>query len=248
MRLLLLLAFIFTGAFSANGIVLQKTAAVKKVQIVKKPLVLKLDSSEIATRKFNAQAITDYSKQKAFTYDDVAPKTLSLWDRFWLWIRRLIAELLGGKTSGTIIKYVLIAAVIAIVVFVAIKLIGLNYNILTGKSKPVEVPFEENLENIHEIDFDEQLNAALLSNNYRLVVRLLYLKTLKQLTDKQLINWQPEKTNQAYVLELASQPYQQEFKSLTKQFEYIWYGEFYIDKNTFEPIHQSFQAFNQKTA
>lgn len=248
MRLLLLFFFLFAGAFCANATALQKNSAVKKDVIVKKPLIEKLDSSKISVRKFSEEAISDYSKQKDFIYDDVAPKTLSLWDRFWRWIWSLINQLLSGKTSGSIIKYVLIVIAIALVVYLAIKLIGLDFKLLTKKSKSVDVPFSETLENIHEIDFDEQLDIALQNKNYRLVVRLLYLKTLKQLTDKRLIDWQPEKTNQAYVEELSRQSYHQQFLELTYQFEYIWYGEFYIDQPTFESIHQSFKDFNQQTA
>lgn len=236
------------GTFCANATAVQKNNAVKKEVIAKKPLIEKLDSSKISVRKFSEEAISDYSKQKDFIYDDVAPKTLSLWDRFWRWIWRMITELLSGKVSGPVIKYVLIAIVIVLVVYLVIKLIGLDVKLLTRKSKDVEIPFDESLENIHEIDFDEQLNIALQNKNYRLVVRLLYLKTLKQLTDKHLIDWQPEKTNQTYVLELANQSYRQQFVALTYQFEYIWYGEFYIDQATFESIHQSFKDFNQQTA
>jgi hypothetical protein len=248
MRLLLLFIFFFTGTLSANSAVLQKNEVAKKEMVKKKPLVEKLDSSKIAVRKFSEEAISDYSKQQEFIYDDVAPKTISVWDRFWRWIWSLINELLSGKTSGSIIKYVLIGVVIALVVFLVIKLIGLDLKLFTRKSKSLDVPFSETLENIHEIDFDEQLNIALQNKNYRLVVRLLYLKTLKQLTDKNLIDWQPEKTNQTYVLELANQPYHQQFVALTYQFEYVWYGEFYIDQPTFESIHQSFKDFNQQTA
>ena len=248
MRLILLFIFLMASTFCAQASALQKKDSVQKVIRVKKPLLIKLDSSKISVRKFSEEAIADYSKQKDFIYDDVAPKTMSLWDRFWRWIWSLINELLSGKTSGSIIKYVLIAVVIALVVYLVIKLIGLDLKLLTRKSKHVEVPFSETLENIHEIDFEEQLNIALQNKNYRLVVRLLYLKTLKQLTDKRLIDWQPEKTNQAYVAELSRQPYHAEFVSLTNQFEYIWYGEFYIDQPSFEPIHQSFKDFNQQTA
>ena len=248
MRLLLLFIFFFTGTLSANSAVLQKNEVAKKEMVKKKPLVEKLDSSKIAVRKFSEEAISDYSKQQEFIYDDVAPKTISVWDRFWRWIWGLINELLSGKTSGSIIKYVLIGVVIALVVFLVIKLIGLDLKLFTRKSKSLDVPFSETLENIHEIDFDEQLNIALQNKNYRLVVRLLYLKTLKQLTDKNLIDWQPEKTNQTYVLELANQPYHQQFVALTYQFEYVWYGDFSIDQPTFESIHQSFKDFNQQTS
>ncbi|MFA6275127.1 MAG: hypothetical protein WC622_00150 [Pedobacter sp.] len=243
MRLLLVffIFFIWTGTGQATAV---QTPVAKPV--VKKGIVLKSDSSAIDLRKFDEIAIKKYSQQKEFIYDDVAPQSLSLWDRFWRWVWRLINKVFSGGITGSIIKYILIAVVIAIVVFVVIKLIGIDYKFLAGKSKTVAVPFEESLENIHEIDFDEQIDFALQNGNYRLAVRLLYLKTLKQLSDKQLINWQPEKTNQAYVLELENENYKQEFNTLTNQFEYIWYGEFFIDKHSFEPINQSFLQFDQK--
>ncbi|MFD0939957.1 hypothetical protein [Pedobacter boryungensis] len=226
----------------------QATAVEKPVvkPVIKKGFVLKTDSSTIDLRKFDETAVKKYSKQKEFIYDDVAPQSLSLWDRFWRWFWRLINKIFSGGITGSIIKYILIAVVIAIVVFVVIKLIGIDYKFLIGKSKTVTVPFEESLENIHEIDFDEQIDFALQNKNYRLAVRLLYLKTLKKLSDKELINWQPEKTNQAYVLELENENYKQEFNVLTNQFEYIWYGEFFIDKLDFDSINQSFLQFNQK--
>ena len=248
MRLLLWLSLILCCTFSVNATAVQKKDTLQKIVTVKKTQPLKLDSSNISIRKFSEQAITDYSKQKDFIYDDVAPKSVSWWDRFWAWIWSMIRELLSGKTSGSIIKYILIAVVIALVVFLVIKLIGLDLKLLTRKSKKLEVPFEEHLENIHEIDFSEQIAIALQNKNYRLVVRLLYLQTLKQLSDKNLIDWQPEKTNQTYVSELKQQPYHQQFVSLTNQFDYIWYGEFHIDQQTFETIHQSFKDFNQHIA
>lgn len=247
MRLLLFI-FLFVAIANVNASALQKKEDGQKALAIKKPQVEKLDSSKVSVRKFDEQAISAYSKQKAFIYDDVPPKTTSLWERFWLWIWKMINALLSGKVSGTIIKYVLIAIVIAVIVFAAIKLIGLDYKLLAKKSKVLEVPFAESLENIHEIDFDEQLAIAMQNRNYRLVVRLLYLKTLKKLTDQHLIDWQPEKTNQDYVAELTDKPYHQEFAALTNQFEYVWYGEFYINEASFNIIQQSFQAFNQKTA
>ena len=57
-------------------------------------------------------------------------------------------------------------------------------------------------ENIHEVDFATRLAEAEAAGNCRLAVRLGYLQLLKQLTDRGLIHWQPDKTNHAYLAEL----------------------------------------------
>lgn len=87
--------------------------------------------------------------------------------------------------------------------------------------------YETLAENIHELDFAEQLRLAEEAGNRRLAVRLGYLALLKQLSDRDLIAWQPDKTNRTYVGELASQrpALRPPFAELTRQFEYVWYGE-----------------------
>lgn len=220
----------------------------QKQQPKKSSSVVKNDTSKVDVRKIDSAAVKSYSKQKDFIYDDVPPDSLSLWDRFWNWLWNLLGKAFSGKLSGTLVKYILIGLVVAIVVFLIIKLAGLDYKVLAGKSKSLDIPFEETLDNIHEINFDEQLAQALQSNNYRLAVRLLYLKTLKHLSDQKMINWLPEKTNQTYVNEIHNVEKKQVFANLTLQFEYIWYGDFSIDKNEFESINQSFKQFNSSKA
>lgn len=244
MRILLFLLF-FYGAFHVQGSAMQKPVGKDSVAKKESPS-LKIDTnSKVNLRSFDESAIQTYSKQRDFIYDD-AVQTPSLWDKFWRWVRQLINEVLGNKVGGQIIKYVLVALVIALIVFLVLKLMGIDFKQLMGKSTAVSIPYEEGIENIHEINFDQAIEEALTLGNYRLVVRLLYLKTLKRLSDQELIHWQPEKTNQAYVAEISNEGQQQAFAQLTQQFEYIWYGEFFIDKNSFEPIQESFHQFNQQ--
>jgi len=251
MRLKLILILFCCWSIQANASFVQKIDSAKQHE--KKHFELKRDNSKIEVRKINEEAVKNYAKQKDFNYEEVAPAD-TWWDKFWRAVWRFLDRLFSsGSKSGMfspifmqIIKYFLIALAIAIVVFVVFKVLGLDLKFLTGKSKSVEVPYEESLENIHEINFDEQLENALANENYRLAVRLLYLKTLKKLSDEQLIVWQPEKTNQAYISEIEDENQQAEFAKLTRQFEYIWYGEFFIDKNSYEPISLMFQRFNQQ--
>jgi len=51
-------------------------------------------------------------------------------------------------------------------------------------------------ENIHELNFDKLISEALAQQHYREGIRLLFLKSLKLLTDRQFIHWQAGKTNQ----------------------------------------------------
>lgn len=208
--------------------------------------LLKNDSSAVVLRNFDLQKIKDYRTQKEFLYDEQLPINTNWWDRFWRWIWDLITAAMENRYSGNFIKYLVIAIIVALVIFAVIKLIGLDLKIFTGKSKAVDVPYDESLENIHEINFIEEIEKAVGNGNYRLAVRLLYLRSLKLLSDRELIHWQPDKTNQAYVDELADQDRKEQFKVLTLQFEYIWYGDFAVDKDGFKAIKGNFERFNVK--
>jgi len=208
--------------------------------------LLRVDSAKLNLRHFDHKKIARYRKMPDFIYDDVKSVDMDLWNRFWRWLSKLFSgkQVSKGSYSGAIFKYVAIGTLAAWVIFLLIKIAGLDLRIIFGKSKAVEVPYHESLENIHQIDFNEELTHAINGKNYRLAVRLLYLNALKKLSDRQLIDWQPEKTNQNYIDELKDLDKKRLFKSLTLQFEYVWYGEFYIDQENFADIKSLFDQFN----
>lgn len=235
--ILVFLGFIFSVGYPAraqlNGEVL-------------KDIPIRNDHSRVDLRNFNLQNLKDYSIQKEFKYDEAVSINTSWWDRFWKWIWRLVNDALNNEYSGSFIKYLVIGIVSGLIIFAISRVAGLDLMIFARKPKAVDVPYDEMMENIHGIDFNEEINKAVLSGNYRLGVRLLYLRSLKLLSDRELINWQPEKTNQAYVDELQDFERKQQFKMLTLQFEYVWYGDFSVDKDVFKALKGSFERFNVK--
>ncbi|MFC3561697.1 DUF4129 domain-containing protein [Pedobacter jamesrossensis] len=206
---------------------------------------LKIDSSKITAAKFNKEALLAYSKQSAFKYDVAQIRDLSLWDRFWMWFWQMIGDLFQGAASNPVSKYFFIGLGVAILVYIVIKIIGAE-NIFSKKSKEITLPYDILNENIHEIDYESEIRNLVEQGKYRLAVRLLYLRTLKKLTDAEIIQWQPEKTNYNYLTEISKPEIKSEFSQLTHQFDYIWYGDFPVDAETFEPINKSFNHFNSQ--
>lgn len=207
-----------------------------------------LDSSKIDLRFIPPENIRKYSVQKEFVYDHIAPEGESLWSRFWRWFWEWLNSISSGGSTQTydLLKYFSLLVLATLVVLLVMKFIGLDLKIFSKKSKAVAVPYTESSDNIHEISFQDEIEKAISAGNYRLAVRLFYLQSLKLLSDKDLIDWQPEKTNQAYLDELHHTDQQQQFVVLTRQFEYIWYGEFLIDQESFKRVRAGFDHFNIK--
>ena len=97
-----------------------------------------------------------------------------------------------------------------------------------------------------ESDFDALINQALQNGNYRQAVRYQYLKTLHNLAGKNFIELAPDKTNFQYVGEIKNREYQNDFAALTLNYEYVWYGEFAIEKNRYQKIEMNFISLNKK--
>ncbi|MDN3551835.1 hypothetical protein [Mucilaginibacter aquaedulcis] len=221
------------------------------------PLILKTDSSTVAVRYLDSTSLKAYTTLPEFQYKDDLQKDPSWWTRFWAWFWNLFKPIKINKHDPSpflkillnVFKYLIIALGIATVFFMVLKLAGINMlNIFRRKPTLAGLPFTELLEDIHDIDFDSETEKAITQHNYRLAVRLLYLKCLKQLSDADLIKWQIDKTNNAYINELTDSEKRQFFKTLTLQFEYIWYGEFPIDAPVFKKISTLFQDFNKSIA
>lgn len=240
MRLLFFI-FLFFGAIQVHASVETKDSISKKIEV-------RLDTAKVELRKIDKSKLNTYSKDADFIYDDAPAPQLSLWDRFWKWFWDMINQILRNKVSGGAIKYFVIIALVALVVFIVLKIVGADLKIFSRKSKVVEVPYNESDDNIHEINFSEEIEKAISSLNYRLAVRLLYLRALKNLSDKDLIHWLPEKTNQTYISEINDPEKKREFSKLTHQFEYVWYGEFFIDKENFNTIKDTFERFNLRSS
>jgi hypothetical protein len=96
------------------------------------------------------------------------------------------------------------------------------------------------------LTFDQWIEAAVADKEYRLAIRLYFLKLLKILDQKDLIEWKNFKTNTDYVRELKDNSLYKPFRDLSFSYEYIWYGEFEPNLEEFEEVSQDFdRCFNQ---
>ncbi|TND08758.1 MAG: hypothetical protein FD123_1974 [Bacteroidetes bacterium] len=102
--------------------------------------------------------------------------------------------------------------------------------------------------NIHELDFREQISAALKKGDYRLAVRLQYLFILKKLSDKGLIQWRMDRTNYDYYLHLAGNRHQEEFRQVSLIYDYCWYGDFQVAETDYRRAEDMFNQFSSTVA
>lgn len=153
-------------------------------------------------------------------------------------------ERFGGLIRRVLFWGIIGLAVVTILYFV-LKVQFSNFR-KPASTKLGGIEFSEVEDDIHQIDFETQLKKALAEENYRKAVRLLYLQSLKLLTDVGRIDWQPEKTNYDYMHELGRSPLVSDFERLTLRYNYIVYGEFPVNLGIYQDTEQVFRQFQQK--
>ncbi|GAB3547916.1 DUF4129 domain-containing protein [Spirosoma fluminis] len=187
--------------------------------------------------------LKEYQTDRDYQYGrDVAPPD-NPFARFIDYLYRRLANFLSSEAYQNFWQYVVLACIAGLVIYLLLKAEVFTY-LFPKKAMTGSLDYEDIAENIHEINFDQAIEEAINQRSFRLAVRLLYLQSLKRLTDAGLIQYKPDKTNRQYVSELAGSPLQADFERLTQQFEFVWYGDFPVDEARFLAIRDQFRRFN----
>lgn len=203
------------------------------------------DSLKVVVRSFDNQKLEELRADPELQYGVEATVGESLWQRFLGWIAKLIEYLfdsLTGDNWGSFLGYAL-----SLLCFIAIIMLMLKVNVhrvLYGDTAS-PVPHHTLHENIHAMDFEQLIQEAVTTQDYRLAVRLLFLYALKLLSDKNHIHWRQGKTNQDYLSELAVEKLKPGFSELNYFFEYAWYGNFTVTNGVYARVKQIFDAWQR---
>ncbi len=199
------------------------------------------DRSPVRVRYPAPARLRELQTDRDYRYGRDAPPPENPLARFWMWLWQQIGEFLSSKAYQNVWQYVILMAIAGVVIYLLMKAEVLGF-LFPKRAQSGRLDYENLTEDIHAIDFATATDEAVNQRNYRLAVRLHYLKTLKALADLNIIRWQVNKTNWQYVNELKGRSLETEFMNLTKRFEQIWYGSFPIDENTYKECLAEYES------
>jgi hypothetical protein len=228
---------------------IDSTYKVDTTTIVEPPLVSedeavnRFDTVSVAGKAFPAYTIADTTlnrlkKDEDFWYANMALKKPQPSEKeipkykepFYRkqWFRTLVWVIIVGSFIGVLIWF----------------LIASDVKLFRRKAKKVDAEGHEDISHdIFSISYEQEIEKAISANNYRSAIRLFYLHTLRLMADREIIQYKPERTNSAYLLQLHGTGYYKKFFRLTRQFEYTWYGKFNPAATTFATIQQEYNEF-----
>lgn len=134
---------------------------------------------------------------------------------------------------------------VALIVFFILKATGTGGNLMFKRKSRTKEDVDAGVEDvdIHAINYESQIQGAIKSGDYRLAVRLWFLRSLKEMTDRDLIQWKIDKTNNDYYYELSGSGLEQQFGRVSLIYDYIWYGEFGVDEMRYRKVEDDMRNF-----
>ncbi|MEL5901476.1 DUF4129 domain-containing protein [Elizabethkingia anophelis] len=188
-----------------------------------------------------------------FDYSVNKPKE-SLWQKFKKWLGELLNDwfqsnsLRGANDLFYVLLRIIAIVLIGFVLYVIIRFVlSRNGNwVFSKKSKKLNPEERTITENIHELDLPSLIKNYEEKKEYRSAIRYQFLYLLKLMTDKNMLEWDPEKTNRDYIRMLSGNALQSDFQKLSFVFENVWYGERTIGENEYTIFRKQYQQTQQK--
>lgn len=148
------------------------------------------------------------------------------------WVKSLVWTIVIGGFLAALIWY----------------LTSSNILIFAKRQKKINPIAREELisEDIFSINYQREIEKAVAAENYRLAVRLMFLKLLRDLSNKKIIQFRSERTNLEYLTQLSPTVYYNDFFRLTRNYEYAWYGKFDVSREAFGAIKNDFENFDRQ--
>ncbi|NHF61311.1 DUF4129 domain-containing protein [Flavobacteriaceae bacterium TP-CH-4] len=194
-----------------------------------------------------------YRNDPAFDYEVVKTER-TWWDDFKEWLGNVLLRFFewvfgAEKAVGFLANFIRIIPYIllGVLIFILIKFfLKANANAMELAKKDeslVVLSEEEHL--IKNEDIQVLIQKALTAKDYRLAIRYYYLFILQKMSAKNLIEWQLQKTNDDYLEELQSKELKGPFRTITRLYDYIWYGSFSLDEAKYQRAERAFQKLQQ---
>ena len=262
--LICLLAFLMLCSVNGNGQTHDSLVLPKGVQIQQfSQPDTKISDTSLQKKNLNADnsQVEKWKESREFSYmhyldsilrklKDLRTDTVSVDERSGRIIRVHHRERTPSAVNAVLnswpLKMFFWFLAIIFIFFISYKVFFKNGIFRLPKKKP-GITNEETLQELNDIStYDNLVAEAEKINKYNFAIRYLFLKTLRLLSDKGFIHFASEKTNKEYLKEMEQQNSLEEFAELARDYEYIWYGNFLIDKPGYQRLKEKFHSFNKK--
>lgn len=235
--------FLFCSNIGAQDSV----AVAKKQKIVFTEKDIAVDSALVTLKPFAKNFKKKYTDE-AFIYEFKTAEK-NAWDRFKEWLANFFKNIFSftdmksaANFVDILVRILAILIVVAVIYMIAKAIMNKEGQWIFGKNSDRKIiNYDEIEKNLHLVDFEKLIQKSLALGDNRLTIRYYYLWLLKKMAQRNLIEWDVEKTNSDYLYEIKNDAQKEDFAYLSYLYNNIWYGEFELDETTFTKARNAFE-------
>jgi len=207
---------------------------------------LRFDTGHVDVTWGLTSNLKDYRGRKEFDYQSAIPQGTSLWGQFWRWFWSKWSQLMSREGFRVGFKAFLWTASIGILLYAVLRILGMEkVRFWMGSKSGGQGIRGEMVEDIHAIDYAASIGEAENEGRYRDAIRFHFLRSLKLMSDREVIRWNRNKTNIDYTRELSAHRLAGPFEQIRRIYEYAWYGEFPVSREDYLALHPYFSGFDK---
>tara|TARA_B110001469_G_scaffold127854_1_gene151210 strand:+ start:2642 stop:3376 length:735 start_codon:yes stop_codon:yes gene_type:complete len=216
---------------------------------------IKIDSSNVEQKLFDQKALDVYKSQDDFNYNEKLRED-NVFQKAWAWLGRVVKRILSWIFDDIGPAVGILAAIVKAIPWIVLGLLlffMLKFFLKVNTKKATDaietvpsIQLTKDEELINNKQLSELIAQAIQEKDYRLAVRFYYLLILQKLTDKELIVWQQEKTNEDFIREVGHLKIAPQFTEITRLYDFVWYGNFEINKGEFLKAEILFNTLTKK--
>lgn len=182
------------------------------------------------------QRLIEYQTDPLYDYHrDLATPDFNLFEWLNRWLGRILESIFGSRFADLYTEPILIGIFILAILLIIWFLYRKRPELFMRTPKKT-FSYDVQEDTIYGVDFASEIAAALARGDYKEAVRLLYLQTLKELSDKEIIDWQLHKTSTEYIYEVKPDKGREPFRELTNRFLRVRYGNFEASEAIFNEM------------
>lgn len=259
-KLLFILVLCYFGSYSQQSVIIEDSINIDEFKdnieeqidsvasdTIRKAYLYTIDSSDYPYKPITSlnDTLSKLKNSKEYWYvnavfDDKKPTTNISNDSNSGWLKFF------QSSAFKIIIWALIIGVAITIIF-----LFLNENQISffkRKSKAIADTTITDIqeENIFETNFTDRIEKAKLANDLATATRLHYLHVLLLLHQNGFIEYTKERTNFDYLMSLINSSFYKDFASATRNYEFVWYGDFELTKEQFNIIETVFINLKNK--
>jgi len=150
-----------------------------------------------------------------------------------------------SKETVKNIQWMLFAIILLLLIYFILRVLGIHPFRKNNSTFKQKIELESLEENLDIADIDPHLYEAIKNKNFKLAIRLYYLKIIQKLALKEKIIWKKYKTNKHYINEIKDIDEYNTLKKITWFYEACWFSNSELDEMQYNIIQKEFVNFLQ---